>query len=249
MSYDPTSNPPHIIAQLIAGKNLWHYQSADLPAVVVGAGYFSNADEIGMHVNDAVLCTTLTAGEGSMQVLVVVRINADGSADCAYGEGDASLRADLASTASGKGADLVGLTQGGTVQDAIGYVTPEMFGAVGDGVADDSAAIQAAVNAVLGSGGGTLQFMAAKYLFTGITINWTNSPIRLVGQQVNGQAGFGTELIYVGAGNAITFNGNGASHNGYEVHRIKIRKSVAGNATAVKFDKCAHISVDRKSVV
>jgi hypothetical protein len=67
-----------------------------------------------------------------------------------------TLRADLASTATGKGASLVGLDQGGTVQDAIAWVTPEMFGAVGDCVynfatntasgTDDSAAVQAAID-------------------------------------------------------------------------------------------------------
>lgn len=67
-----------------------------------------------------------------------------------------TLRADLASTATGKGASLVGLDQGGTVQDAIAWVTPEMFGAVGDCTynfatntatgTDDSAAVQAAID-------------------------------------------------------------------------------------------------------
>lgn len=45
---------------------------------------------------------------------------------------------------SPSGAGLVGLEQGGTVQDAIDYVTPQMFGAKGDGVADDGPAFLAA---------------------------------------------------------------------------------------------------------
>lgn len=57
-------------------------------------------------------------------------------------------------------AKTVNLAQGGTVQDAVKYITPEMFGAVGDGSADDSDAIIAAiehaididVNAVRGDG-------------------------------------------------------------------------------------------------
>ncbi|UYL05426.1 hypothetical protein DIDNDMLP_00441 [Klebsiella phage KP13-7] len=56
----------------------------------------------------------------------------------------ANLRQNLASS---DGAGMVGLTQGGFVGDAIKWVTPEMFGAVGDGVADDSDALQAAMNA------------------------------------------------------------------------------------------------------
>lgn len=53
--------------------------------------------------------------------------------------------ADLASTDLAKGAALVALQQGGDVQDAIKFVTLEMFGAVGDGVTDDVAAINAAL--------------------------------------------------------------------------------------------------------
>lgn len=44
------------------------------------------------------------------------------------------------------GAGKSGLLQGGTVQDALIYLTPEMFGAVGDGVTYDDAALQSAVN-------------------------------------------------------------------------------------------------------
>ncbi|WP_175420714.1 hypothetical protein [Citrobacter freundii] len=55
------------------------------------------------------------------------------------GIGDAALRSMLASHTI-PGASLVSLANG-TVNDAIKYVTPEMFGAVGDGVADDTAAM------------------------------------------------------------------------------------------------------------
>lgn len=66
---------------------------------------------------------------------------------------DQLLREDLASSS---GASEVGLSQGGTVQDGIYWLTPEMFGAKGDAVVtasggvtgtDDTAAIQAAINA------------------------------------------------------------------------------------------------------
>ena len=55
-------------------------------------------------------------------------------------DGD-TLRQNLASNAAGQGASLVGLYPSGTVQDGIKYITPFMFGAVGDGVADDSSEV------------------------------------------------------------------------------------------------------------
>lgn len=56
---------------------------------------------------------------------------------------DQLLRQELAQPT---GADKVGLFDGGTVQDAIKYTTPEMFGAIGDGIADDTVAVREAIN-------------------------------------------------------------------------------------------------------
>ena len=86
----------------------------------------------------------------------------------------------LVNLASSAGSSLVGFTQSGTgaiartSQDkARESVSVKDFGAVGDGVTDDTLAIQAAINYVcnqttttIGNGGGRLFFPAGKYRFT-----------------------------------------------------------------------------------
>ena len=86
----------------------------------------------------------------------------------------------LVNLASSSGSSLVGFIQSGTgavartVQDkARESVSVKDFGAVGDGVTDDTLAIQAAINYVcnqttttIGNGGGRLFFPAGKYRFT-----------------------------------------------------------------------------------
>lgn len=76
-------------------------------------------------------------------------------------------------SASG-GADLVGFLQGGTgatartVQAKLrDFVSVKDFGAVGDGVADDTASFQRAINEVLSLGGGVVHIPAGVYWFAG----------------------------------------------------------------------------------
>ena len=91
-----------------------------------------------------------------------------------------NVRSALEKLQSPYGASFMGFTQSGTgavartVQDkARETVSVKDFGAVGDGVADDTLAIQAAINYVcnqttttIGNGGGRLFFPAGKYRFT-----------------------------------------------------------------------------------
>jgi len=54
----------------------------------------------------------------------------------------------------------------------IGYVTPEMFGAIGDGVADDTNPMQLAINAVITMGGGEVHLQEGTYkLSDSLTVN------------------------------------------------------------------------------
>lgn len=87
------------------------------------------------------------------------------------------------------GSALIGFLQSGTgavartAKDKLLEVTvsPEDFGAVGNGVTDDYAAITAAITYLSGLGGGTLQFGAKTYAVMN-TIAVQQSNIRLVGK-------------------------------------------------------------------
>lgn len=112
------------------------------------------------------------------------------------------------------GSSLVGFIQSGTGavartgQDKLREtVSVKDFGAVGDGVADDTAAIQAAVNAVLANtNGGTLFIPAGLYKLTS-TINFTGSKWFKVygegrGTRLFGATGFGYLFTVNTSGNA-----------------------------------------------
>ncbi len=64
------------------------------------------------------------------------------------------------------------------LEDSEYYVTE--FGAVGDGITDDAAAIQAAIDAAVTAGGGIVYFPAGTYLI-GTTLSWTGDNIILLG--------------------------------------------------------------------
>ena len=151
----------------------------------------------------------------------------------------------LTSLAASSGSSLVGFIQSGasatsrTVQSKLrDTISVKDFGAVGNGVADDTSAIQAAINAVIAAGGGDLYFPEGKYLHSGLTVNWANAPIRFHGAAYNAQTGYGSELFYTGLTVSLTFEGNGAAYNGYVIENLRISASTTANHWALKFNKC-----------
>lgn len=96
-------------------------------------------------------------------------------------EQTAGLRSELASADDdAKGAGMVALPHG-NVRQAINYLTPEMFGAKGDGIADDTLAVTLA-NTVAGVGGKALYFSDGKtYNVTNIS-DVTNNNVHWLGR-------------------------------------------------------------------
>ncbi|BES72165.1 hypothetical protein RE428_31830 [Marinobacter nanhaiticus D15-8W] len=82
MAYS-TSNPPRLCGQPIAGQRHWQYVSTDAVTDVRVDGYFTNAEELGMKVNDIV--TVIDSDGNDADVCIVLAINADGSADLSDG--------------------------------------------------------------------------------------------------------------------------------------------------------------------
>lgn len=87
---------------------------------------------------------------GAYPVTVPASSTVTGTGGIAVGfwavDNDQLLRNILTTVGDGQAADYIPLSSGGTIANALLYVTPEMFGAVGDGVTDDSTALQAAMS-------------------------------------------------------------------------------------------------------
>lgn len=123
-----------------------------LPAVLRDAGFspvswdFSTGGTLTANDRDKVVydpvSRTWYSYAGTLPVVVPASFNPVGNANWKP-QTDPDLRTELGSA---QGADMIGLPQGGTVSQGVDVVTPAMFGAIGDGVADDSVAIQAAMD-------------------------------------------------------------------------------------------------------
>lgn len=81
MTYAAT-NPPKLIATGLAGRgNIWQYRSTDAAATVDGAGYITNASDLGMKAGDIVFVTDTDATPPALTLHAVASIAANGSAD------------------------------------------------------------------------------------------------------------------------------------------------------------------------
>lgn len=138
---------------------------------------------------------------------------------------DTTLRAQLAAAT---GATMIGTIGYANLQlnlDALAqgqFVTPEQFGAVGDGVADDTIPVQNAVNYAQDNGG--FLFLRKKYRVTS-TIQQTK---RL---RVQGTGSYNSQIIYTGTGDAwlctVPYGGTN-NNNGYQYMNFSIVPAVAG---------------------
>lgn len=163
---------------------------------------------------------------------------------------DNTLRTELASSVVGvEGARLIGIRRAEvaasvrSVADKLREtVSPLDFGAVGDGVADDGAAIQAACTA-LATTGGTVRF-PSKYTFRS-TIN-INVPVG-DGNTVDllgcGHAAGGVLFDGVAVTTGFTFTGAGYSYAG-SIHELRIR-GVNGAVRPFTYTDCNHPLVHR----
>ena len=156
-------------------------------------GIYQNKDTFTVSGADVIFSEAPPAGTNNIEVQVTVTI--------ALGETDASLVTYGGTTVEGQldaisgagGSSLVGFQQSGTgavtrtVQAKLReVVSVEDFGAVGDGVADDTDAVQAAINAV--PVGGILRVNRLYKITSTITIT---KPVRLVG----GAYGYGSQRV------------------------------------------------------
>lgn len=91
-----------------------------------------------------------------------------------------------------------GVTKRAPISAAVPFVNVKTYGAKGDNATDDTAAIQAAVDAVFAAGGGTIYFPSGTYLVTSIVKNWTSA----ITVNLKGEGKRSTKLKKLGGGTA-----------------------------------------------
>jgi hypothetical protein len=112
------------------------------------------------------------------------------------------------------------------------------YGATGNGTTDDTASIQAAIDAAEAVSG-EVAFPPGTYKHTGLTVN-TTTGITL--------AGYGAYpvLLYTGTGNAIAISGTSGTRYAYVTLRdLDIKQSSRRNGTAINADYCDFLILER----
>lgn len=166
------------------------------------------------------------------------------------------LRDDLASPL---GAGMIGLPQGGRAQDAIKWLTPDMFGALGDGVADDTVPFALAAGQAIADDAG-LVIPAGTYRIGGLPTPLTQT-LRIVlkpGAVIQGKDLTSDILFPLGDGVSLEVTGAGLITGFCKVHDIdatagrvdlgSIRYEgvrLHGNRIAGHFTKAENISLGR----
>ena len=112
------------------------------------------------------------------------------------------------------------------------FVSVKDFGATGDGVTDDTAAIQAAYDSLTKSG--TLFFPQGTYLYSSLSFDLIGVKLVGVGQtpiaNINTQTYFGTTLVCTSTtGNSITFNHASFEINFTGISNMSIISNTTGN--------------------
>jgi len=122
-------------------------------------------------------------------------------------------------------------------------------GAVGDGVADDSAAIQSTIDSLPSPAGGIVLLPPGSYKLTR-GLQWGDKPIRLVGSGTGAQPAAGTRLLVAPGVTAITMqNGTGGLGAYSSVEDLHILGSdlAAGDNNGIRL-QCNHCRVQNVHV-
>ncbi len=152
---------------------------------------------------------------------------------------DALIRSDFSSAASSLGAGLVGFSHSasyaagtlGKREQQYVSVKDAPYSAAGDGVTDDTTAIQAAINAVSSAGGGILIFPRGTYNYTALTTSSSEiTPLAFMGygailKKINAT---GTGLLIQGAAGAG--GPSGVKRQGCLIQGLRFTHSVTQTA-------------------
>lgn len=114
------------------------------------------------------------------------------------------------------------------------YVSVKDSGAVGDGVTDDTSAIQSAINTVQGFGGGVVFFPTGTYKTTS-TLNVTSNAVYLLGE------GRQASIIAPTAMSTANILFNGVSQGGLD--SLAIIPSALGATAAVRLTNCHNTTI------